>query len=220
MMITSLQDRLGHFTDETRAFFRLLRQSGDVCEIRAPDCPHKPGGDFRSTHSGYFRAARKALEEVEWLTTRRPRGIYVTLNPVRPALLARSANKITSKAEHTTADEDIVRRDWLFLDIDSERPTGVSATDEELEAALDLAEHIRTDLAAEGWPDAVLCMSGNGAYLLYRIELPNDEWATDLVKRTVQGLAHRYDTDAAEIDRKTYNASRIIKVMGTWARKG
>ncbi|MGM0491152.1 MAG: DNA primase family protein, partial [Planctomycetota bacterium] len=84
----------------------------------------------------------------------------------------------------------------------------------------DLAEHIRTDLAAEGWPDAVLCMSGNGAYLLYRIELPNEAWATDLVKRAVQGLADRYDTDAAEIDRKTYNASRIIKVMGTWARKG
>ncbi|MFW6114230.1 MAG: hypothetical protein ACOC7K_00650 [bacterium] len=176
MLLSSLQDyRLGHFTDETRAFFRFLRQRGDVCEIRAPNCPHRPGGDFRSTHSGYFFPKQVVLEEISRLGSRRPTGIYMTLNPVRCDLLARSANKITPKAKHTTADEDIVRRDWLFIDIDSKRPAGMSATDAEVEAALDLAEHIQNDLADDGWPDALLCMSGNGAYLLYRIDLPNDE---------------------------------------------
>ena len=41
---------------------------------------------------------------------------------------------------------------------------------------------IAAHLAGLGWPAPVVIDSGNGAYLLYRIDLPNDDQATALVK--------------------------------------
>jgi hypothetical protein len=60
--------------------------------------------------------------------------------------------------------------------------------------------------------------SGNGYYLLYRIDLPADDGG--LVKRVLLALAQRFDTDAVKIDPAVFNPARICKVPGTWARKG
>ncbi len=47
------------------------------------------------------------------------RGIYVTLNAVNPALLARRANRVKmrlTRSDSTTSDADILRRRWLPLE--------------------------------------------------------------------------------------------------------
>lgn len=207
-------------TDFT-AFLRLLHPPGSIFEIRAPQCPVDPGRDFKRTASGYFSAAENARDEILRIgNDHRPPGIYVTLNHVDSSLLARSTNKIIGDAKSTTADSDILQRRWLILDIDPTRPAGVSATEAEMRAALDLADGIRHALTAEGWPAPVRGMSGNGSYLLYRIDLPNDDDSRELVRDVLRGLADRFDTDAAKIDRSTFNAARIVKVLGTPARKG
>ena len=63
-------------------------------------------------------------------------GIFCTLNPVLPHLLARAENHVERYAKQTTGDSDIVRRRWLLVDCDAQRAAGISATDEEHEAAL------------------------------------------------------------------------------------
>lgn len=35
---------------------------------------------------------------------------------------------------------------------------------------------------------------------MYRIDLPNDDASRDLVREVLQGLAHRHNTDHAEVD--------------------
>ena len=61
-------------------------------------------------------------------------------------------------------------------------PSEISSTDAEHAAALELATDIRMVLGEEGWPPPLLADSGNGAHLLYAVDLPNDAAATALVE--------------------------------------
>lgn len=204
---------------DVKRFLELLHPDG-VFEVRSLDCPERRGGKFRSTASGYFldhAAAEAAIRRLELLE---PPAIYVTLNPVNPALLARATNRIEAKPKSTTSDPEVTRRRWLFVDVDPIRPAGVSATDIEMSAAMAVADAILADRLRAGWPEPLRGMSGNGAYLLWRIDLPNDNAATELVRGVLQSLAEQFSTGAASVDTSTFNASRICKVLGTVARKG
>jgi hypothetical protein len=60
------------------------------------------------------------------------KGVYFTLNPVRPELLARSPYRVSRAGRGTTTtDADVERRRWLLIDLDPRRPAGVSAADPE-----------------------------------------------------------------------------------------
>ena len=166
------------------------------------------------THSGYFddfEALARAVEALD--ADPAVAGIYVTLNTVNPALLARRTNRIKmrlSRRDATTADADIIRRRWFPVDIDPVRPSGVSSTDEEHDAALDAAGRIAGYLAEQGF----------GAHLLYRIDLPNDEAATALVKGALATLDALFSNETVTVDTANHNAARIWKLYGTCSRKG
>ena len=193
----------------------LLFEPGQVVELRAL---------FEdATASGYYDDMVRLAADAEVVEAAQPLGMYVTLNEVNPALLARRENRIKmrlGKKDATTADVDIIRRRWFPIDIDAKRPSGVSSTDAEHEAALAKAEQIATFLSGEGWPDPVMGDSGNGAHLLYRIDLPADEAGLDLVKKGLEALALLFDDDQSTIDTANHNASRIWKLYGTVSRKG
>ncbi len=195
----------------------LLLAPGGVAELRAL------GRDGRVS-SGYFDDPARLADAIEPLDAAGDcRGIYVTLNPVAPALLARRANRIEARlgrGDATTADGDIVSRRWLPVDIDPARPSGVSSTAGEHAAALAAAGTIRAFLAGEGWPAPVVADSGNGAHLLYRVDLPNNDDATALVKAVLAALDERFSTPSAKVDTANFNAARIWKVYGTVGRKG
>ena len=207
--------------DTVRRHLELLYEPGDVFEVRAPGCRDRPGSRYAYTCSGYF--THGDLEQAAAQIAQLDRagiapGIYVTLNPVQPALLARSANRIKTRARETTQDKDVVRRRWLLIDVDPVRPSGVSATDAELEAARQTAERLEAALASTGWPAPLVVMSGNGYHLLYRLDLPADDGG--LVQRVLAALADRFSDDEVSIDRSVYNPARIVKVAGTMSRKG
>jgi len=194
----------------------LLFEPGQVVEVRAMS--------EEGTASGYFDDHDALAAAVDPLDASGTAGIYVTLNEVNPALLSRRANRIKmrlSKKDATTADSDITRRRWFPVDIDPVRPSGVSSTDEEHQAALVRAAEIAAYLGTErGWPAPVMADSGNGAHLLYRIDLPNDEESRDLVKRCMEVLDTMCSHSAASVDTANYNAARIWKIYGTTSRKG
>jgi len=198
---------------DVRPFLSLLHDTGGVFEIRVPKY-----GKYKSTASGYFNDIDAAAQAVVRWDGKA--NIYVTLNSADPALLARAANRIVERAESTTADADVVRRRWLFIDIDPARASGISSTGDELLAATGMADAAAAFLRDAGWPDPVMAMSGNGAYLVYRIDLANDAESTDLIRRVLEALAARFDTAGAHIDRTVFNASRIIGLIGTLKVKG
>ncbi len=149
-------------------------------------------------------------------------GIYVTPNAVVPECFARAASRLksyTGKGE-TTGDNQIARRLWLLLDFDAVRPAGVSSTDYQHTMAIITADVVRDWLCERGWPDPIANDSGNGAHLLYRVDLPNDDDATALIKRCLNALAARFDDEDVKVDTSVYNAARIWKMPGTMVMKG
>jgi len=194
----------------------LLFPAGAIIELRALGA----GG----VHSGYFddpvkladrAAAIASLTEVS--------GVYLTVNEVNPALLSRRANRVVmrvGRSDPTTADADIVRRRWLPVDLDPVRPAGVSSSDAEHEAALARAEEIAAWLSGQGSPSPLVADSGNGAHLLYRIDLANDADAAELVKGVLSTLDALFSDGVVAVDTGNFNAARIWKCYGTPARKG
>ncbi len=192
---------------------RLLHAPGNVFEIRIP---HAPGA---GTVAGYFDDPAAAAREV-MVWNGKAAGVYVTLNPVAPALLSRASNRLKSYAKETTSDADVLRRRWLLVDIDPIRPAGVSASDDELKAAGAVVRKVQAYLKEAGWPASLVAASGNGGHLLYRIDLPNDTESLGLVKRVLAGLDARFSTTKVHVDTSVHNAARIAKVPGTLAAKG
>jgi hypothetical protein len=147
------------------------------------------------------------------------KGIYFVPNVVNPALLARAHNRMRPAGrEPTTADHDILRRRWLLIDADAKRPAGISSSDVEHEAAIELAFRIRAELDVEGWPRPIVADSGNGAHLMSRIDGPAADG--DRGKRCLAGLAERFNTELVTIDTSVFNAARIWKLYGTLSAKG
>ncbi len=218
-------------SDEDRAIVAIrgyletfsLRES--VAEIRGLECS---GPHFRRPHTeaGLFDAGH--LEEAAksgFMLSRRlnARGVYFTLNPVRPDLIARRANRIdvvNNREQVTTSDSDIVARRWMLIDVDPERPSGVSSTDAEKAESKRIIDSIEAYLSEREWPVPVKADSGNGYHLLYRIDLPNDEASTALVRNCLRALSEKFSDDQARVDETVYNAARICKLYGTISRKG
>jgi hypothetical protein len=66
----------------------------------------------------------------------------------------------------------------------------------------------------------VTALSGNGYYLLYRVNEPNDDETKQLFKSCLEAIAAQFTTDEVDIDTKVYNASRLAKAYGSLAAKG
>ena len=113
-----------------------------------------------------------------------------------------------------------MKRRWLLVDIDPCRPSGIPSTEEEHQAALDRSDEIRDFLCELGWPLPVYIDSGNGAYLLYRIDLPNDDASRDLVRDVLRTLAAQFSDERVDVDQAVYNAARLMRLPGTMNRKG
>ena len=196
---------------------RLWFQAGDVFEVRVLDAV---SADYRREHieSGYFdyehiSAVPEALKRLLSF-----RGVYVTVNPVNPDLLARAVNRLRPAGRNpTTADTDIVRRRWLLIDCDPRRASGVSSSNAEHESARAKAREIRDGLSSLGWPKPVLTDSGNGAQLMYRIDLPADDG--ELVRRVIGEIA-KASSEQVAIDTSVHNPARIWRLPGTMNCKG
>jgi hypothetical protein len=193
-------------------------EHGQVAELRLLGVQNQ-GQRIHSTMSGYFDNF-KLLADSAIKYGVGAKGVYVTLNPVNPALLARASNRlrIVGKNDSLTSDADITKRRWLPIDLDPVRPSGISSTDQEHSLAVERAFQMREALRQDGWPDPIVGDSGNGAHLLYRVELPTGD--NELVKRCLQALARRFDDDQVKIDEAVFNPARIWKLYGTVSRKG
>ena len=173
----------------------------------------------KTIHSAYFVDAEKAEKELQkWSFDA---NIYVTLNPVKRECFSREQRELFVKnPKITTTDKDIECRRWLLVDLDTVRSSGISSTDAELEEAHVLARAIFSALKVKGWADPIVAMSGNGYHLLYRVDLPNTDKITELVKKSLKVLDMLFSTTSCKVDTSVYNAARITKLYGTLAKKG
>lgn len=198
---------------------RVLLEPGQVTELRALDVRFfGPRGAPREV-LGYFDDAAALVQAAMDLDAQGARGIYCTPNPLVRDLLARRANRVdVAGKDDGTKDHEVAARRWLLVDADPARPAKISATEEEHALALQRATEIRSGLRELGWPDPVVASSGNGAHLLYRVDLPGDDGG--LCARVTQALGLLFSDAAVAVDLKVFNAARIWRLYGTVARKG
>jgi hypothetical protein len=196
---------------EIRRALTAILETDQVVELRALGAststyprPH--------TVNGYFDNIDLMARAAASLT--KAKGIYFTPNPLNPALLSRTANRlrVVDRQDPLTSDADVLARRRLLIDADPVRPAGILSTDEEHELALARMQMCHAWLQDQGWPAGLEAGSGNGGHLLCRVDLPNDEASTQLVQRGLEALAATFGDERVTIDRTVYNAARIWKL--------
>ena len=195
---------------------KLIRQWWDVFKSEAPLTEFRILG--RKTFSGYFTDIETAITELKKYDGY---GIYATLNAVKESCYARTQHDvIMDKPKSTTTDADIERRRFILIDFDPERPSDTNASDEEKKLAEDRMKQVGGFLKREGFNYPVIADSGNGFHLYYKVDLPNDKETTDAVQDFLRALDALFSDDKVKVDTSVFNASRIVKVMGTSSNKG
>ena len=164
---------------------------------------------------GYFNDYEAALRAVENEPSQY-KAAYFTLNPIKlPAEIPVNPQALTP-SRNAAGASDIARRTWLLVDLDPPRPAGLNSTDAEKQAAREQSGAVREYLRSRNWPEPMLCDSGNGWHLRYRIDLPNDDRATELLRGVLARLHQLFPM----VDQGNFDAPRLCKLYGSWARKG
>lgn len=200
----------------TRALHAFF-QPGDVFEIRVLEAST---ADFRRPHieSGYFDYEHIELVSESLRHIQSYRGVYVTINPVDPDLLSRAVYRLRYPGrDATTSDADITCRRWLLIDCDAKRKSGIPSSESEHNSALAKASEIRDGLSSMGWPMPIMTDSGNGAQLMYRIDLPTDD--NGVVQSVIKEVALA-SSETVDVDLTVFNPARIWRLPGTMNCKG
>jgi hypothetical protein len=189
----------------------LLLARGSIAELRVPKADGGPlVGLFNDFDAMAIAAARQSGKAP---------GVYVLLNQPKQSVARRVDNRLV-RATTAVKDVEIERRQWLPIDFDPVRPSNTPSTEAEHEAAIAMAKDCRTWLRDRGWPEPLLADSGNGAHLLYRIDLPNDTASRELVKSVLEVISLKFSDAQVSVDIGNFNASRIWRVYGTYNVKG
>lgn len=207
-----------------KTVYDLMFNPGEVVEIRGLGLHGKNSGwegFARETVIGYFDNAVDFGKCAAILDKAGATGVYFTLNPVNPALLARAYNRL-KVMKYTTQDKDIACIRWLPIDLDPIRPAGISATDEEVAKAKEVAKKVASWMESEmEFPLGIRGFSGNGYHLLYRLDdLPNNTDTHELIVQNIAALAEKFKNDEVDLDVSVVNPARIWKLYGTTGRKG
>lgn len=205
--------------DEVKRALELLKPNDELFEIR--------GIKGKENISGYFTNAENAINALESYNFRDTANwqIYFSLNKINTACYSREqcnkfissnyGNKIT-----TTSDNDILNYEWLLLDFDTERPSGTSSSNAELEKSHQKAVTVYQTLKEYGFSEPVTALSGNGYHLLYKVNFENTPENVQLVKSFLGTLNRLYSDNMVKIDTSVFNPARICKLYGTIAAKG
>lgn len=172
-------------------------------------------------YSGYFKSFENLVKEIEPYTDMDNEQIYFVLNQINPDCYGRQqCEKMVKSPKMTTTDGDIIMRNYVLLDFDPIRATGVNSSEEELKFAHTKAREVMRYLRTEGFKDPVVCKSGNGYHLILRVSMPNDDDTTEILKKFLQSMGKMFSDEHVEVDEKVFNAGRISKLYGTVAKKG
>jgi hypothetical protein len=181
-------------------------------------------GSNYKTVSGIFNDPHLVPQQLQRIS--QAKFFFHTLNPLNPesALVQNCAmlNQL-SVSNGSTGDKDILQRKFLMIDIDPERPSKTSATEEQKEKSGSIVTKVHQWLSEQGWSNAIGLDSGNGYHLYYSLD---DDSTLDSTpyKAFLKGLMDRFtphpEEQGAKIDVVVHNLSRITKIPGTRACKG
>lgn len=200
--------------DIIRRWWEVFKDGNELVEIRIL-------GSTRENYSGYYKNIDKLVADVSLFGENTESQIYWTLNSIDDGCYGRvQSEHLVKSPKTTTTDSNIIRRKWVLIDLDPVRVAGVNANEEEFERAHKKAGEVFRYLISNGFHKPVVCKSGNGWHLLLKVDLPNDDETTGIIKGFLQGMSLVFSDSEVDIDESVFNAARICKLYGTMARKG
>jgi len=181
---------------------------------------------LKDIRSGYYTNRAQLLKDVaEQDIDPTVKGIYVVMNEINSSLLRERTNQDNRIARgNATSKDHIIRRRWLVLDFDPIKEAGTPAeapsTNAEKNGAVERAQRCEAYLTSIGFPEPIRGDSGNGAHLIYRIDMPNDQKSYDLVASVLDTLNNNKLDKNFGVDVSLKDAPRVCKLYGTMSRKG
>jgi len=164
---------------------------------------------------GFFDDEQKALESVAGDSTYI--ALWYGLNPLTRLPDGAKLNGPLVRSNRGEKDW-MARRERLLIDVDPIREYG-NANESEKAAAYQVALSVRDHLRSIGFPEGMLCDSGNGFHTIFALDLPNDQSSENLIRGVLLGLAAKFYTPGAHVDTGNFEANRLCKLPGSWARK-
>lgn len=175
----------------------------------------------RFQYSGYFDNVDSIIQAIKPYADMDDEQMYFVLNKIDSACFGRQqSGKIVKSPKITTNDNDIIRRCFVFVDFDPVRKSGTNASNEEFELAHKKAQDVFRFLREKGFSEPIICKSGNGLHLTYKVDFPNDDETTEIIKHFYEYLGSLFSDDKVDIDTKVFNLARLCKLYGTTAKKG
>lgn len=171
-----------------------------------------------SISTGYFDNRDKAVAVV--LANNGKSEIYITLNKIDGITPDKIQNKLVPSAPRSSND-DIIKRNWLFIDVDPVRKTNTQATEYQRQYSKALAQTIIDDLIdLYQWPKPLFADSGNGCHILFPINLVCNDSTDELVSKVLQAIKLMYEEEGFKIDTNTSDRARQVRLYGTINTKG
>lgn len=172
-------------------------------------------------YSGYFNSVDNLINAIEPYADMDEEQVYFVLNKIDDACYGRQqSSKMVKSPKITTNDNDITRRRWVLCDFDPIRKSGTNASDEEFELAHRKAQEVFSFLREKGFNNPIICKSGNGWHLLYKIDEDVSDETTEIIRGFFKYMGSKFSDDKVEFDEKNFNAARLCKLYGTMAKKG
>lgn len=196
---------------EVYKWFDILKNNKELVEIRLIGS-NKNG-------SGYFTDAKTLIEAIKPYTD--SYNCYFTLNSINPACYGREQkDKIVLRPKNTTQDNEIICRNYVLIDLDPKRPSGVCSTKEESMKAHEKGKEVTKFLIDNGFYEPIVVFSSSGIHLYLKCALLNNEENTKLVKRFLNAISMLFSDDDVDCDTSVYNAARISRLIGSYSCKG
>ena len=115
--------------------------------------------------------------------------VYFVLNAIDEACYSREqCERLVDNVKNSTSDNDIINRDWLLIDVDPKRATGVSASNSEKANSKETINRVYGFLRDFGFCEPIVADSGNGFHLLYKINCENNNENKETLQKVLQVL--------------------------------
>lgn len=228
--IASIEERLAvaqsqGLAPNLRRQLAFVGAAESVFEFQSLGVRRYPNDSFDRSRSAHARGPEEAIalcvEADNWIA----HGIYLLPARLRPGVEARHAVPgrwfDVPKGAGTT-DSDVEARLVLAIDFDVRRPSGISATEEEMQRSVRVALNAWSYLSHHlGESSLAYLHSGNGRQIHVALDaIPTTDESKNAAAGLLAGLAHLFNTPDVAVDEKLYDPKRILPACGTLKKKG
>lgn len=176
---------------------------------------------FKPAYIGIFTDKKALASEITRINASQ---VYTVLQIVKKAKLKMLPKNVLEKMNQGTgiATQDISQYRYLFVDVDVKGLRGEdgikrnASREEHREAKVVVEEIIDFLVNKESFPYPMVLSSANGYHLVWNIEGKASTLKDIKIKRFLNALASKVDTENIHVDCGVYDRARKIKLPGSW----